>query len=269
MKSTRLMILGLCAAGLGMAHSLYLLPAKFQVPTGEMLIFSVHNGDSFPASEEAADSHRFEQSRLVCAHQAATIEDYRTLGKAVHSGVKIDQPGSCWLAVATSARTLTMEGAKFEAYLADEGLTNIVEARHAAGLTGPGRERYRKFAKSYVVAGEGPAAEFDYTKPLGLAIEFVPQSDPGALHAGDMLRVQLLRDGKPLANTQVESAWAGLAKADQRTVVVGRTDAEGRITVPVERAGKWRLHAVTMEPAVGLADADWSSYWASMTFAVR
>jgi hypothetical protein len=46
---------------------------------------------------------------------------------------------------------------------------------------------------------------------------------------------------------------------------VGRTDAEGRIQVTFEKAAKWRLHTVAIERVANEPEANWESYWATLT----
>ena len=58
---------------------------------------------------------------------------------------------------------------------------------------------------------------------------------------------------------------SGNLQATTDPVVVGKTDAQGRITVPVSK-GQWRLHTIHMERIAG--DADWESLWTTLTFAV-
>jgi hypothetical protein len=59
----------------------------------------------------------------------------------------------------------------------------------------------------------------------------------------------------------VFAATSGTEKKD-----VGKTDATGRISIPVT-SGRWRLHTIHME-RVSLADADWESLWATLTFEI-
>ncbi len=54
-----------------------------------------------------------------------------------------------------------------------------------------------------------------------------------------------------------------------QTTVAGRTKSEGRVSINVDRAGKWRLHAIKMERCAEPQVADWESYWASLTFEIR
>ncbi len=98
----------------------------------------------------------------------------------------------------------------------------------------------------------------------------MPGSQP-ALHARVLLR------GKPLPGILLKAfhqplAANGLPLAPAARDSVGpafeaRADAHGLVTVPVAAPGEWLLSAVHMEPSAEPAEADWQSYWASLTFA--
>ena len=49
-------------------------------------------------------------------------------------------------------------------------------------------------------------------------------------------------------------------------LLIGKTDAQGRIALPV-KSGKWRLHTIYME-RIAEPDADWESFWATLTFEI-
>jgi len=248
-----------------LAHTLYFLPAKFQVRRGEKVVFSLHNGDAFPESESAVAPERLVDARLVHGERVRWIADFQTLGKATHGVVEVTEPGSHWLAVQTRANLLELKADKFESYLREEGLERVIEWRRANGESGvPGKERYSKYAKSLIVS---EAPDEGWRKVTGLEIEFVPETDPSGLRPGDNLPVRLVRKGKAAAGVRVEKAW--VSGNDRGVEIVGRTDGEGRITVRLERAGTWRLHAVEMERLRDRSAADWESYWATLTFEVR
>lgn len=247
------------------AHTLYFLPAKFKVGLGETLVFSLHNGDSFPSSDEAVSPGRLLDCRLVSNAGTTPVTDFRVLGRATHAVVKMERAGSHWLAVRTRPNMLSLDAGKFESYLKEEGLEWAVEYRknHGEGLK-PGRERYRKHAKALVVAGTPSDV---WRAPLGLELEFIPEADPAALKPGSSLPVQLLWRGRPAANIRIERAWASGGR--HGIEIVGRTGADGRIAVPVDKAGQWRVHGVAIERAAQSTGADWESYWATLTFEVN
>lgn len=247
-----------------LAHTLYVLPAKFKVGIGETLVFSVHNGDSFPASDEAVSPQRLLDCRLVSKAGATPVNDFRVLGRATHAVVKMERAGSHWLAVHTRSNLLSLDQRKFESYLKEEGLEWVAAWRQDHNEAHkPGRERYTKHAKSLIVAG---APDDGWQVRLGLDLEFIPESDPAKLKPGERLPVQLLWRGKPAANVRVERAWA--AGTQHGVGIVGRTDANGRLAVPVDKAGRWRIHAVAMERVADNQEVDWESFWATLTFEV-
>lgn len=244
-----------------LAHDSYLMPAKFVVEPGKPLLVSIHNGDSFPASEHPTDPRRIAKIQLS---DGSAVTDLQTTGRATHGFIKITRTGSHYLHAALHPRPLEMPAAKFEAYLREEGLDHIIAARKQSGQTASaGREVYTKYAKAYLVCG---APDQAFSAVLGHTIEVVPEVDPVSLSKGGVLPVRVLFRGKPLPNAQVQNAWATAANGAH--AIVGRTDADGRISVPIHAEGKWRLHVIHMEASKDSAVGDWQSFWASFTFEV-
>lgn len=242
------------------AHDLYLMPQSFFTNPGASILLSAHTGDSFPQSEQPVDP-----ARLLGAQSSPELS-WRILGKATHATTTLTSPGSYLFGVSTKPRLLTLEAAKFESYLREEGLNTPLEYRKShAEAAAPGREQYSKFAKTYVVAGQPNER---YAQPLGLTIEFVPLQDPSLLGPGDTLPLQVLYHGQPLAGVQVELAYASTLMAKGQHRILGRTDHEGKIQAPIPGPGQVRLHCVQME-RVQRPTHDWESFWASFTFGVR
>jgi len=246
------------------AHDLYLLPGVFHVPKGAELKVAFHNGDSFPESEVAPKIERLLEAKVSGQGGTAPIQKLHVAGKETFGEVKIVGTGSFLLSVRTVSNLIELAPAKFLAYLKEEGLSEVIDWRTEHAETNkPGRERYTKFAKSVVVSGS-PDGYFGHS--LGFPIEIIPLSDPLAVHAGGSLPVRVMFHGKPAAGIQLESAWA--SDTQKKTVIVGRTGADGAIAVPIAQAGKWRLHSLKMERCTELAVADWESSWASLTFEI-
>jgi len=76
--------------------------------------------------------------------------------------------------------------------------------------------------------------------------------------------VRLLYEGKPLAGTLIMALQRGRPGA----VSAVRSDSRGRATLKLDRPGLWLIKAVHMIPAPADANADWESFWASLTFAL-
>lgn len=173
-----------------------------------------------------------------------------------------DQPGAHVLAYESHPSFVTLSADKFHAYLHDEGLDAIIRKREAAGTAAtPGRERFRRSAKALIrVGGRSDKAAL---RVAGQRIELVPLADPLAGKAGDRLAFELRFEGRPQPGALVK-AWHKLGR--QTTVIRATTDPRGRIELQLPFAGEWMLNAVHMVPATDSAEADWDSFWASLTF---
>ena len=260
MRLPLLLLASSIAGATAWGHDLYLMPQKFHAAVGESILLSTHTGDSFPQSEQGVDPLRL--SSLPALPEGS----WRILGKATHATVPLKTAGAHSFAVWTKPRLLTLEAAKFESYLKEEGLRAPMEFRQNNGeTTKMGREMYAKFAKTFVMVGEEGG---DFKQPLGLKIEFVPQSNPASLKPGDELPVQVLYNGTPLADVQVELAFSSSPVAKGQHSILGRTDKTGMIKARIPAAGRVRLHCVQME-RVAANTHDWESFWASFTFEVK
>lgn len=246
------------------AHDLYLMPGKFIVQPGASLRVEFHNGDSFPESEVAPRVKRLVQASLLSSSGEASVTHLRETGKIVAGAVKVPGAGNLILAVRTVPNFIELDSKKFDAYLKEEGLQDVMQWRlthHEQSK--PGRERYTKFAKSILVAGKPD----DYYKhAVGFVIEIIPEANPYTVESSGKLPVQIFLRGQPAPGLQVELASA-TAQGSQ-TTIVGRTGEDGRISVPLRGHGRYRIHSLRMQRCSEPAVADWESFWASLTFEV-
>lgn len=254
----------LWSAGLA-AHDLYLRPKNFQLKPGETLRVEFHNGDSFPRSEVPVKIQRLRDMKLRLANTESAFQDVRIEGTATVADVKAPAgEGTAVLISRTIPNFIELAGPKFEEYLQHEGLDDILAWRKAHGESAkPGREMYSKYVKALALVGKGSK---DWGAPAGLAIEFVPLADPYSIKPGGMLPVRVLFQGKPMAGLPIEAASAVRGKAEKK--MIGKTDGKGEITIPITRAGLWKLHTIRMERRADTKAADWESYWASLTFEI-
>jgi uncharacterized GH25 family protein len=174
----------------------------------------------------------------------------------------ISEGGLHWIGYQSNPYPVALEAAKFEDYLRDEGLEAIIESRKKNGQSAaPGRERFYRCAKALLdTPSAAPSTLF--ATPLGFTLELVPGRNPYSLHAGGELPLSISFRGKPMANILV----VAMSKDDPEKAVRARTDAKGRATLRLARAGFWLIKAVHMEPAPPDSGVDWESWWASITF---
>lgn len=152
---------------------------------------------------------------------------------------------------------------KFETYLVEEGLENIVAARAAQGESSrPSREMYSRCAKTILDAGAGGTAGFDRT--LGFRLELVPERSPNEAGGGRSMPVRLLYEKKPLSGVLV----VAMNREEPGKKLSARTDEAGRVVFDLARRGVWLVKSVHMVSAPPRSGADWESLWGSLTFEV-
>jgi hypothetical protein len=170
------------------------------------------------------------------------------------------------VAYESDAAHLVLDAARFEAYLRADGLDRVARLRAARGESAaPGRERYSRCAKALVRPAGAPVPAAGFDRVAGLALELVAERDPAAL-AGEALPVRLLFRGAPLGGALVV---ARRLAADGERTVAARTGDDGRARLALDEPAFWLVGAVHMLATEEDAEADWRSWWASLTFDSR
>lgn len=115
---------------------------------------------------------------------------------------KTGEAGTWVAGVSTAARNIEMSAEDFNGYLEHDGVLDMLEWRKQNNaLDQDAVEKYSKHVKTIFQVGD--KLSNDWQTVLGYPIEFVPLNNPYDLHTGHEMEVQLLRDGKPLANQLV------------------------------------------------------------------
>lgn len=179
---------------------------------------------------------------------------------------------SCWVQLVPI--DIEIDDATVDNYLAEINALPAVRQRWAA-LRARGvrwQETYVKHARIQVTgegageaapAGSAPAEDAALTAPVdGLGMDLRIEHGAAPLRAGDTLRVQLLRDGQPLAGLPVE------LRSDPGAHSLWRqTDADGRIALPLPLAAHWLLRGVDLRPSATHPDR-WDSRFLTWAFEV-
>jgi uncharacterized GH25 family protein len=166
----------------------------------------------------------------------------------------------------TKPYAFVLEPKIFNEYLREEELKAIMDARKAEGHgDSPGRERYRKIAKTVLCVGN--VKDKNYKKPDGLWLEIIPQDSPCKLRVGDRLTVQVRFEGRPLKGVAVAAGYEGVTGHKYPLWV--RTPRNGKVTFPLDRPGLWFVRTLHMVPAKDDPEADWHSAFSTLTFEVK
>ncbi|MGE0478974.1 MAG: DUF4198 domain-containing protein [Phycisphaerae bacterium] len=248
----------LATAAVTCAHDFWIEPATFRPAVDEVVKIGLRVGERFQGEPVKRNAQRIQRFVAIDA-QGHTRAIPGVDGADPAGMVRFEHAGSAVLAYESNRASIELPADQFDAYLREEGLEAIREQRaRGAANDKPVREVYSRAAKALLCVGG--AGGDGWRRQLGLPIELVPDADPCA--AGDELPIRLCFRGKPAPDQLV----IALNRDHPKEPLRARTDANGRVRLKLERGGVWLVKAVIMTAAPPDADAEWESFWASLTF---
>ncbi len=245
-----------------LAHEFWIAPQNYQVETGGALLADLRTGQNFNGA--AYPFFAGQTARFDLIHDGRAEVYTGRMGDLPALATAAGSEGLVVIVHQTTPSTVayaTWE--KFASFAEHKDFPDI-RARHLGrGLPEAGfREVYTRFAKALV--GVGAARGMD--APTGLETEFVALANPYTDDLADGFLVQLLYRDAPRGKAQVEVF--DRAPGGAVTVTRLRTDAAGKLRIPVSQGHEYLLDAVVLRPPQGDVAAAWETLWAAMTFSV-
>jgi hypothetical protein len=267
--ATAPVLLLLASASLA-AQDLFLRPDRYFTDPGGTITVGVFNG-TFSRSEIAVASDRIADVRLVSLEGVAhpDISDWDDQSDTTMSvlQVRMRASGTYVIGASVQPREIMVEAKDFDAYLATNGVADVLEARRRSKEFGaPVRERYSKHVKAVVQVGDRRTRAFD--RDFNYPAELIPLDNPYALRPGSTLRVRALIERGPVPNQLVivgGQTQSGAPIPERYS----RTDSAGIARVWVSSRGEWYVKFIHMERAAADTTIDYESRWATLTFEVR
>jgi len=245
-----------------LAHDVWIEPSTFSPALGQIVGVRLRVGENLQGDPLALVPGLV--NRFVVEDSAGRKPVAGRLGADPAGLMRIAMPGLHIVGYYSNPSFIELPAEKFNAYLAQEGLDAISARRAFRNETGAkARELYSRCAKSLVLSGLPSEAQGD--RRLGFPLELVAERNPYTIPAGQDLPVRLTFEDRPLAGALVV-AMNNLNPAEKQAA---RTDNDGRARFRLGPGGMWLVKAVHMVPAPAGADADWASFWASLTFEPR
>lgn len=240
-------------------HEFWLALEKFILKVGEKAKISFLVGENFTGEIWKGSVSSFylfnsEGKKDITSLFPATPEEGTSL--------TFTKEGTHLLAFSSQNKFIELEPDKFLAYLEEDGLEEVIALRKQRNETGKnGRETYQRCAKALVQVG----AKTDNTFAIntGLTLEIMPDKNPYKLKSNQILKVKIMFQNKPLSNSLVK-IWH--RKDGKVSKIEQKTDEKGFISFQMEKQGDWMISIVKMIPHANPEQADWQSYWASLTF---
>jgi hypothetical protein len=178
--------------------------------------------------------------------------------------MRVSGPALLVVGYRSNPSPITLAADKFNDYLKDEGLDAVAAARSRDHRTNAdAREIFARCAKSLILSG--PPSERQSDQTLGFPLELVAEKNPYLLRTGNDLGVRLTYENQPLPGALVMA----LNRSNPEAKLAARSDRNGRVSFRLPAEGFWLIKTVHMIPAPAGSNADWESFWASLTFELK
>ncbi len=252
---------------LASAHEFWVRPGQFVATEGELGRFYLFHGHRFEGEFVPRNEPYVERFELLTAHGAQSIMGRHGQPTSV---ARFATPGTSVVVYESREVVSELGPERFAAYLEEKGLGDIARQREQLGEADqPGVEVYVRCAKALVsVSAKGETAPAGLTdRVAGLPLEIVLQPLDTAA-AGRTATIRVLYNGEPLADARLVAVSQARVQASAQQQTIIHTDADGEASFELDRAGPWMVTGLHMVRTDDRDDADWKSYWASLTFAV-
>jgi uncharacterized GH25 family protein len=243
-----------------LAHDMWIEPMTFAPAAGEIVGLRLRVGQDFLGDPLPRDPALINQ--FVVDDRNGRKPVVGRAGADPAGFVRAAAPGLLVVGYRSNPSAIVQPPDKFTQYLKEEGLDAVAASRVARGQVGSAREVFSRSAKSLLLSGPSSAADGD--RALGFTLELVAERNPYTLNAGQDLPVRLTYENRPLPGALV----VAINRSNPMQKLSARSGKDGRVRFRLPRGGVWLVKAVHMVEAPAGVDADWVSYWASLTFAL-
>lgn len=221
-------------------------------------------GENFEGEPWDLNRHKVERLEVHAGIAVKNLIKEVKSDKGSNLAYKFDREGTHLVAMESDFAFIELDAEKFNAYLEEDGLENIQEARKKTGRTEEGsREFYKRYAKLIVQCGIRTDATF--RRSAGFRYEIFPLANPADLKSGDYLDCWVTWEGKPVPHTMVK-VWSHVGNRIFLQNIY--TENDGTIRFPISSLGPWMVSSVKMIPSEK-DGADYMSHWASLVFEIK
>jgi uncharacterized GH25 family protein len=264
MKKTLLTFSICLIVALVQAHEFWLQSAQYNYAVGEEMKVDFVVGENFTGEFWDLAKNKVEKAEMHFPGGMIDLTPSVKPTKGKNLSYKFLKEGTHVLALKSNTAFIEKEGEKFNEYLKEDGLENILEQRiKSNSLAQPAKEFYQCFAK--LIVQSGTVIDETYRKRAGFRFEIIPLANPYALKSGDYLECRVLYENKPSAH-QLVKVWSHVGNRIFLQNIY--TENDGTLKFPISSSGPWMVSTVKMIPSEK-EGADYQSMWASLVFGIE
>jgi uncharacterized GH25 family protein len=252
------------ACNQAIAHDFWLEPKQFTLSSpNEMPVgFKVghhHESEDWDLQKYRVVSLQHYHMQDIHNLETAIIEKTSVTPGLVMADLSV--AGTHIIAFESNHSVSTLSAEQFNDYAATEGLLAIIEKRKGDGtMQTPGIEIYSRRAKSLIQVGD--AYTDDALQSIGHTLEIVPVQHPFKNTQNNELAVKVYFMGQALANATVDLMSLEHSNGSSQSL---KTDLDGIATFEMPRKGKWLFNVIWGVPTQAHDNADFETFFASLT----
>ena len=262
--------LSLTVATAALAHDFWLQPVAWRVDPLAALDLTLQVGHGAYRQRSPIPASRIVRFEAIAAdgRRADLRGQLHMAGPNADATIAISRPGTWVLALETDDRAEShLPAIRFNDYLKVEGLTPASSLRAAQGrMDTDGSENYTRHAKALIQVGPvNPRSKDMVARPIGMALEIVPEISPFGLPPAAQLPVRIYYRGRLLAGALVK--LTDLAH-DTVPIEMHRSDVNGRAVFAIPGRGSWLLNVIWTRPQARGGLTDFETDFSSLSFGI-
>ena len=252
----------LLAATSALAHDTWIISDQMRVAPKNTVTLDLTSAVEFPKLEVAPKPDNVPNASARLAGRTFEITEKSPAPQSLQFKTELADPGIAAIWIKLPSRPVDLKPEQVKMFNDEVNAPAELQKEYDAM---PEPKRWRgtstKHPKTFVRVGE-PKNDTTWKEPVGLFLEIIPGKDPTALKAGDEFPVQVMRDGAPFAGFALHAVTAGDKEGQAQ-----KTDADGRATFKLNKAGPWMVKGVESRKST-TPDLNFEAKSTTLTFQV-
>jgi hypothetical protein len=265
-----ILLLAITAISLfALAHEFWFKPKKFFYSIREIARIHFMVGENFKGEDWTGNKDKVQQLlHYTPSDNVVDVSSKLSSNKGDSLQLPLQEEGTHMVVFNSTNSFISLEADKFNAYLKEDGLDEIAGYRKKNNEeNNKGTEHYQRSIKTLLQVGYKITEAC--TKATVLPLDIIPEKNPydvpvlRSSSAPVKVRFRVLFHSNPLAGALVKVWYHQPGKPVQMDSL--RTDKRGWFTTE-RHPGPYMVSCVHMEHTPGDKEAEWQSYWGSLSF---
>lgn len=252
-----------------MAHEFWLQPQRFFYTLREVAMIRFVVGENFKGENWSGNKEKIlELAYFTPSGNVIDISSGLTANKGDSIKLPMQEEGTHMVTFNSTNSSIRLEADKFTEYLKEDGLDEVAAYRREHNEeNNPGTEYYQRSVKTIVQVSDKITEAC--TKPTSLPLDIIPELNPYSVPEQGFkpgivkVKFRVLFKKQPLNNALVKIWYRLPGKGVQMDTL--RTNKKGWVTAE-RHPGPYMVSCVKMEPTPAEQEAQWQSYWGSLSF---